>query len=168
MRPLIIAVLAAFAAFAASPARPATPFPPRAAGPDLALAVTAAQGAVRACRQRGFPIAVLVVDSAGEPEVLLVREGAPQIAASFARRKTALTMRYHDASGAVAARAAGDTKLAAEIKADPAIGMALPGALPIIAGGKQVGAIAASGAGSAKMDEDCARAGLDTIARRLR
>jgi uncharacterized protein GlcG (DUF336 family) len=139
------------------------PPPPRAKGPALALAVQAAQAAVAACAAKGYHVTALVVDSAGEPVVLLSGDGASLLSQKVARIKIATVLKYKVSSGEVAARARTDARLAAEIKADPDIGMAFAGAVPLTKGGEFIGAFAVSGAGGPQMDEACAQEGLTKV-----
>ena len=61
-----------------------------------------------------------------------------------------------------------DVNLAAEIKADPKIGTARRGALPLMVGGDFIGAFAVSGAPGGDKDEACVKAALDKIGGRLK
>jgi uncharacterized protein GlcG (DUF336 family) len=54
------------------------------------------------------------------------------------------------------------------VKADPKIGTARRGALPIKVGGEIIGAMSVSGAPGGDKDEVCTQAGLDKIASRLK
>ena len=158
----LILGLAAFAvagvAHAQAPAPAAAPT--RAKGPPIASAMAAAQAALAACQAGGFKVSVLVVDSVGEPVVLLVGDGASPRTPAAARTKTATVIKYKMSSGAVLAKVATDAALAAEVKADPAIGVARLGALPIMSGGELIGAIGVGGAPAGERDEDCAKAGI--------
>jgi uncharacterized protein GlcG (DUF336 family) len=161
--------LALLSLMAAAPllAQPASA-PPRAKGPALDVAVALAQEAVRACRAKGSHVAALVVDAANVPVALLADDGSVTLAQQFAPRKTALALRYRAPSNATAERAKTDAALAAEIKADPAIGFALPGGLPLMAGETLIGALAVSGGANAAQDHDCAAQALAKLARKLR
>ena len=160
--PIILAAAMALALPALAqqaPPRPAPP-PPRAKGPSLAPAVQAAQAAVAACADKGYHVTALVVDSAGDPVVLLSGDGASLLSQKFARVKTATVIKYRASSGEVAARAKTDARLDAEIKADPNIGMAFAGAVLLMRGGEFIGAFAVSGAGGPQMDEACVQEAL--------
>lgn len=165
-RAIIAGVLAA--ALAMSGLVAAQPVAPPPAGPTLDSATVLAQAAIAACRAKGDHVAALVVDADGLPVVLLADDGAVPLAQSFAPRKTALVIRYKAASGVIAERAKTDTALAAEIKADPKIGFALPGALPLIVDGGQIGAVAVSGGSSPASDEACAQAAVAKVTVRKR
>jgi len=151
-------------------AQPPSGAPPatnqRARGPGLSLAVEAAQTAVARCNANGYQVTVLIVDSAGVPVVLL-SEGAPERTQTIAGRKAAASIRYNGSSGDITERAKTDAALAAEIKADPKIGVAGQGALLLTAHGETVGAIAVSGAPGGEKDEACAQAAIDKVKDRL-
>ena len=61
-----------------------------------------------------------------------------------------------------------DSGMDAAIKADPRIGIARQGALPILVGGDLIGAMSVSGAPGGDKDEVCTKAGLDKISARLK
>ena len=61
-----------------------------------------------------------------------------------------------------------DAALDAEIKADPKIGTARRGALPIKVGSEIIGAISVSGAPGGDKDEVCAQAALDKVKSQLK
>lgn len=149
----------ATAAQAQAPAG-APPQQPRAKGPALAPAVQAAQAAVAACAANGYKVTALIVDSAGDPVVLLSGDGAPLRTQGVAKTKTAAVMKYKMSSGEVAAKAKQDPALDAEIKADPNIGMIRQGGVPILSNGEMIGAFAVSGAPGGDKDEACVKAAL--------
>jgi uncharacterized protein GlcG (DUF336 family) len=153
---------------APAPAAPAAPAPaPRAHGPSLALAVEAAQTAVSTCLGNGYKVTALVVDSGGYPVVLLSGDGVGARTIDIAATKVAVVLKYKVPSGDIADRAKTDPALAAEVKADPKIGTARAGALPISVGDALIGAIAVSGAPGGEKDAACAKAGLDKVSGRL-
>jgi uncharacterized protein GlcG (DUF336 family) len=164
----LAAVSLAGGAQAQAPAAPANPPPPRARGPAAALAVEAAQTAVATCLASTYKVTALVVDSAGVPVVMVAGDGAPERTQGVAASKVAAVIKYKMASGEVAAKAKTDPALDAAIKADPKIGTARQGALPIMVGGEMIGAMAASGAPGGEKDEACVKAGLDKIQSRLK
>ncbi|HTY48796.1 MAG TPA: heme-binding protein [Steroidobacteraceae bacterium] len=150
-------------AASAPPPQQLPPPPPRAKGPALAPAVRASQAAVAACAAKGYHVTTLIVDSAGEPVVLLSGDGASLLSQRFARIKIAVVMKYKLSSGEVAARARTDARLDEQIKADPHIGIALAGAVPLMRGGEFIGAFAVSGAGGPQMDEACVKEALARV-----
>lgn len=163
------AALVAFSSAAQAQAvadRP-VPTPPR-GGPTLALALEAVQTALSACEAKNYKASALMVDYHGATIVLLSSDGASYKTPDLAGSKAATVMKYKVASGEVQKRAIADPSFVAELQADPKIGAAHQGGLPIMAGGQLIGAIAVSGATGGENDEACAKAGLDKIAARLK
>jgi len=168
-----VASIAAGSAFAQAPAAGAAPgapppAPPRAKGPSLALALEAAQTAVATCTTNGYKTTATVVDSAGVPIVILSGDGAPERTQAVGLSKTATTLKYKVPSGEIADKVKTDAALDAEVKADPKIGTARRGALPLKVGGEIIGALSVSGAPGGDKDEVCVQAGIDKIASRLK
>jgi uncharacterized protein GlcG (DUF336 family) len=148
-----------------APGGPPLP-PPRPRGPSLALAVEAAQAAIAACRPYGHNVTALTVDSGGTTVAMLVDDGAPTRTIDVALSKIAVVLKYRVPSSAIVIRAKSDPALAAEIKADPKIGVARDGALPLMVGSDFIGAFTVAGA--ADKDEVCAKVGVDRISARLK
>jgi uncharacterized protein GlcG (DUF336 family) len=166
MMTIALASLVATAASAQAPAPPAGARPappPRAKGPALTPSVQAAQAAVAACAANGYKVTALITDSGGAPVVLLSGDGAAVRTQDIAKSKVAAALKYKMSSGEVAAKAKTDSKLEAEIKADPAIGTARQGAVLIMTGGDILGAFAVSGAPGGDKDEACVKAALDKV-----
>jgi uncharacterized protein GlcG (DUF336 family) len=169
----LFASLGAASALAQAPAPNAAPgapppAPPRARGPELALAVEAAQTAIATCLANGYKTTATVVDSAGVPVAMLAADGAAERTQMIGLSKTATTIKYKVPSGDIADKVKTDAKLDAEVKADPKIGTARRGALPIKVGNEIIGAMSVSGAPGGEKDEVCVKAGLDKIASRLK
>jgi len=169
----LCATVAAASAMAQAPAPAAAPgapppAPPRARGPALALAVEAAQTAIAVCLTNGYKTTATVVDSAGVPIAMLAADGAAERTQMIGLTKTSATIKYKVPSGDIADRVKTDAALDAEVKADPKIGTARRGALPIKVGGEIIGAMSVSGAPGGDKDEVCTQAGLDKIASRLK
>lgn len=141
---------------------------PRGPGPKLDVAIELAQAAIIACRAKGDHVAALIVDADNTPVVLFADDGSVVLAQQFAPRKTALALKYKAPSAQTAERAKADPALAAEIKADPKIGFALPGAYPLMVGGEVVGALAVSGGSSPAADDACAQAAAGKVTVRKR
>jgi uncharacterized protein GlcG (DUF336 family) len=141
---------------------PAAPVP-RAKGPALTPAVEAAQAAVAACAANGYKVTALITDVDGEAVVLLSGDGAALRTQGVARSKVAAALKYQMSSGEVAEKAKTDPKLDAEIKADPAIGVARQGAVLIKNGSELLGAFAVSGAPGGDKDEACITAALAQV-----
>lgn len=123
----------------------------------LVLALEAAELAVSTCSQQGFATTVLVADLDGYPMAMLSANGANPRTHQIAPTKIAIVRKYGVPSSFIAAKVREDPALAAEIVADPAIGVARGGALPLMVRGQRVGYIAVSGAPSGEQDEMCAQ-----------
>lgn len=164
-RRLTLALAALSVAGAASaqtppPAAPRPPPPPRAKGPSLATAVPAAQAAVATCLANGYKVTALIVDSAGDPVVLLSGDGVLLRTQTIVKTKIAAVMKYRMSSGEVLAKSLADPKFDAELKANPDIGTIRQGAVPIMVGGEMIGAFGVSGAPGGDKDEACIAAAL--------
>lgn len=163
---ILTAALAALGTAAAAQTPPAAapaPPPPRAKGPALAPSIQAAQAAVAACLANGYKVTALITDSAGDPVVLLSGDGVAVRTQAIAKSKVAAVLKYKMSSGEVVAKAKTDPKLDAEIKADPAIGTARQGAMPVMSGMDLIGAFAVSGAPGGDKDEACVKAAMDKV-----
>jgi uncharacterized protein GlcG (DUF336 family) len=114
-----------------------------------------------------YKVTALVVDSAGVPVAMMSQDGAAARTQDIAKSKIATVMKYKVASGVIVERAKTDTALADALKADPAIGQARQGALPIMVMGEMIGAMAVSGAPGGDKDEACVMTGLAKVQARL-
>ena len=141
--------------------------PPAARGPSVAVAVQMARQAVAACK--GQHIGVSVIDASGLPKLYYVADGAAGYHAYTAFRKAYTALTFKMATSAVGDLSKTNASVAARITADTNL-LAFPGGVPIMVGGKIIGAIAVSGViprpGDEKTnpglaDERCAKAGLD-------
>ena len=165
-RSLIVAltVLAvAGAASAQTPAAARAPPAPRAKGPALGPSIAAAQAAVETCKANGYKVTALIVDSGGDPVVLLSGDGAAVGPQAIVRAKTYTALKYKMSSGDVLARTKTDPAFDAETKADPKIGTVRQGALLIMSGGEIIGAFAAGGAPGGDKDEVCVKAAMAKV-----
>ncbi len=130
-----------------------------------ALAAEAAQAAIVACKQQGYSISVSIVDRAGNPQLLLVGDGASALSRRLSRRK----------AYTAAVRRVSTGELAKQVAAPGAFNPTLydtqlvtaTGGLPIKVGDETIGAIGVSGAPGGDKDEACANAGLAKISDRL-
>ena len=166
--PVITLAIAALAGAASAQTAPFTganlpAAGPRARGPALGPAVAAAEAAVAACKAQGYVVSALIVDSIGNPVVLLSGDGATFRTQYVAGSKAAAVIKYKVASGVMADRAKADPKIDAELKADPAIGGGRQGGVPIMSGTELIGALAISGAPGGDKDEACAMAALAKV-----
>ncbi len=144
------------------------PRPARVRGIPTALAIEAAQAANASCQASTYKTTTLVADSAGVPIVVISNDGAAAITQRIAMTKAQAVLKYGISSGEVVAKVGKDTALAAEIKANPMIETARPGAYPIKAGNDLVAIISVSGAPGGDKDEVCAQAGIAKIQVRVK
>jgi uncharacterized protein GlcG (DUF336 family) len=131
--------------------------------PETALQL--AQATLKACRDKGYQVAVAVVDRAGTPQVMLRDRYAGAHTPGTATRKawTATSFRTNTLS------------LAEETQADkPQSGvrfvdnaLMLGGGVLVEAAGSMVGAVGVSGAPNGEQDDACARAGVAAIEMKL-
>lgn len=145
---------------------PPSPLPPRSAvpGPSLAIALTAAQAALKRCEADGLKVGVAVSDSLGVLVVGLQMEGANPGRIFNAARKNLAAIEFGLPTSAVRERLrANDFAMLARVKPSMTL---FPGAVPLIVDGKLIGAIGISGATSGQ-DEVCAAAGAAAIVGRL-
>jgi uncharacterized protein GlcG (DUF336 family) len=146
---------------------------PPARGPEMALALEAAQAAVAACAADGVKLATSVVDSAGVLRLLLTADGTSDDQIDISRKKAATAVALKAATSAVADKMEKDQAFKAKIEADKTL-FPRPGGVPLMVGNDVVGAIGASGASrlngvpGGMRDEACAKAGLEKIKARLR
>ena len=131
--------------------------------PDTALDL--ARATLDACRQRGFQVAVAVVDRAGLTQVVLRDRFAgphtPQTATGKAW--TAVSFRT-DTRDLVAATVPGSPQ--AGIRDLPGT-VVIGGGVVVEGGGSLLGAVGVSGAPSGDADDGCARAGMEAIRDKL-
>lgn len=127
--------------------------------PEAALAV--AQATMADCRDRGFQVAVAVVDRSGHMQALLRDRFAGAHTVDTARRKawTAVSFRTDTVTMAE------ETQAGKEASGVRFVGetMMVGGGVMIQAAGELVGGIGVSGAPSGAADDECARAGIETI-----
>jgi uncharacterized protein GlcG (DUF336 family) len=131
--------------------------------PDVALEL--ARAALAECRQRGYQVAVAVVDRFGVPQVMLRDR--------FAGPHTPETA-VGKAWTAVSFRTGTSELVAATNPGMPQAGLrnlpravVLGGGLLVEAGGSLVGAIGVSGAPGGDADDACAKAGIDAVRDKL-
>lgn len=137
-------------------------------GPNLKEATAMAAAAVAACRAKGFVVGAAVIDSVGDARALLTGDGSDGSHVFVAMRKALTALAFGVTSGEAGQQVeAGKAPLS---KVTPAMFVA-GGGVPIFANGKLVGALGVSGAaGSGPYvgfeDEQCAKAGLASVAAR--
>jgi uncharacterized protein GlcG (DUF336 family) len=151
-------------------AGPGGPPESTAAGPSLALAVDLARATVEACGRAGYRIGATVIDSAGEARAMLTADGSDGSHVFVAMRKALAALAFGVPSSEAGQRVTSGK--APMSKVTPAM-FVTGGAVPILRQGKLIGAVGASGAAGSGpylgyQDEQCARAGLATVAARLK
>ena len=128
---------------------------------SLAMAKTIAEGAMAECKAKGFRTAVVVVDRAGQPMVMLRDEQATNQMMEIARRKAYTARMFRMTSFDFQKRTMPGQPLAAQ--RNVADVLALGGGVPIKAGEETIGAVGSSGS-SQESDEECAKAGIAKVA----
>lgn len=156
--PLVLAGL-----LAAAPISAADFIPFRIMAPPLALEL--AQAALKSCNDRGFQVAVAVVDRFGVTQVVLrdalAGPHTPETAQAKARTAVSFRSSTEDLSAATQAG-----QLNSAIRHVPGY-IFLGGGVPVEAAGAIVGGIGISGAPGGAEDDACARAGIAAIEDRL-
>ncbi len=130
-----------------------------------ALAVEAASEAISACARQGFHETAVVVDADGVTMVALRGDGTGAHSLDSAYDKAYTAASFKNDTLALAERAKGEDSIAPLSKL-PHV-MFFGGGVAIKLADETVGAIGAAGAPGAKLDDGCARAGLEKIRDRL-
>ncbi|NCA71897.1 MAG: heme-binding protein [Sphingobacteriia bacterium] len=153
----MIPALAAALTIAATPSLSADPLVVPLQRLSLEAAVTAAQGAVAACREQGIQIAATVVDREGNVQVTLRDTIAAPITVPISRMKAFTAVNFNAATSAMSERA--NTPIG---RVEGLVMSA--GGVPILVGGSAlVAGIGVSGAPDGATDEECALAGIAKI-----
>ena len=131
----------------------------------LMLAVEAASETISACTKQGYHETAAVVDTDGATIATLRgdRTGAHTLDSAFDKAYTAVS--FKNDTIALAERAKGEDSIAPLSKL-PHV-MFFGGGVVIKVGDEAIGAIGAAGAPGAKLEDACARAGLEKIRARL-
>lgn len=130
---------------------------------SLELARDVAMGSIEACRKKGYSVAAVVLDRAGNLQVALRDSFAPRYTLEIAERKAGMAiMSGSDTSEFRAAR--GDIR--PELNHIHGL-IVMEGALPIRAAGSVVGALGVSGAPGGDKDRACAADALKQVEDRL-
>ena len=130
-----------------------------------ALAVEAASEAVAACAKQGYHETAQVVDADGVVIATVRGDGVGAHSLDSALDKAFTAASFKSDTLALAERAKGEDSIAPLAKL-PHV-MFFGGGVPIKLGDETIGAIGAAGAPGAKLDDGCARAGIDRIKDRL-
>lgn len=130
------------------------------------LAVEAASETVAACAQQGYRETAVVLDADGQIIVALRGDGAGIHTLDSAHDKAYTAVSFKRDTLALADRAKGENSIAPLAKL-PHV-MFFGGGLVIKLNDEVIGAIGASGAPGASLDDNCAKAGLEKIRGRLK
>jgi uncharacterized protein GlcG (DUF336 family) len=131
-----------------------------------ALAIEAVAAAVAACAQQGYHETVTVLDADGAIIATLRGDGAGIHTLDSAYDKAYTAVSFKNDTLALAERAKGENSIASLAKLPHVIFFG--GSIVVKLHDEVIGAIGAAGAPGAKLDDGCARAGLDQIKDRLK
>jgi uncharacterized protein GlcG (DUF336 family) len=132
---------------------------------SLEMAKTIAEAALEECRSGGFNTAVVVVDRAGQPIVMMRSEQATAQMMEMARRKAYTARMFRTRTLDFQERTAANPVLTPQ--RDVAGILALGGGVPIRLGDETIGGVGSSGSNQ-ETDDACAQAGVDAVADSLR
>ena len=132
-------------------------------GPDVALEL--ARAALAVCRERGYQVAVAVVDRFGVTQVVLRDRfaGAHTVPTATGKAWTAVTFRTHTSELAGISQPGMPQ---AGLRTLPGV-VILGGGMVVEAGGSLVGGVGVSGAPGGDADESCAKAGIEAVRDKL-
>lgn len=131
--------------------------------PEAALEL--AQASLKACREKGYQVAVAVVDRSGTPQVMLRDRYAGSHTPGTATRKAWTATSFRSDTLALAEETqAGKPQSGVRFVENA---LMLGGGVLVEAGGSMVGAVGVSGAPSGAQDDACAKAGIVTIEEKL-
>lgn len=130
-----------------------------------ALALELASAALKSCDDRGFQVAVAVVDRLGVPQVMLrgALAGPHTPATAEAKARTAISFRAPTEQLSASTQAGQPSSAARHIPGYSFLG----GGVPVDAAGSIVGGVGISGAPGGAEDDACARAGIAAVEDRL-
>ena len=131
--------------------------------PEVALDL--ARAALSSCRERGFQVAVTVVDRFGVTQVLLRDRFAGPHTVTTATGKAWTAVSFRTNTGELAAGTQAGMPQSG-VRALPGV-VALGGGVTIEAGGSLVGAVGVSGAPGGEADEACAKAGIEAVREKI-
>ena len=129
----------------------------------MGLAADLAEEAVAACAAQGYAVTAVVVDPAGDPQVMMRATHAPRFTRQIATDKARAVILSGIDSGAFRANR-GDIRQ--EMNHVDGV-LVLDGAVPIESAGATIGALGVSGAPGGDKDAACARQALDAFFERL-
>ncbi|WP_206199089.1 GlcG/HbpS family heme-binding protein [Thiomicrorhabdus indica] len=124
---------------------------------SMDVANTIAKATIEACREKGIPISVTVVDRNGIPQVQMRDTIAPPVSYSISAKKAYTSVMFNVKGSQLGDRANSPLQTMGE-------GLAfMAGSAPIQAGGKLYGAVGVSGAPDGMDDEACAIKGIESV-----
>src|SRR5215212_2940685 len=131
--------------------------------PDLALEL--ARAALASCRERGFQVAVAVVDRFGVTQVVLRDRfaGAHTVPTATGKAWTAVSFRTSTTDIAAISQPG---MMQFGLRTLPGV-VAIGGGLTVEAGGSLVGGVGVSGAPGGDADEACAKTGIEAVRDKL-
>ncbi|MCK5275409.1 MAG: heme-binding protein [Alphaproteobacteria bacterium] len=127
--------------------------------PETALAL--AQAALQDCRDRGYQVAVAVVDRSGIVQVILRDRYAGVHTVDTARRKAWTAVSFRTDTTVMAENSQAGKEASGVRFVDDA--MMIGGGMVIRAAGAIVGGVGVSGAPGGPADDECANAGIEAI-----
>lgn len=127
--------------------------------PETALKV--AKAALESCREKGYQVAVVVVDRMGVPQTMIRDRFAGPHSPDTAFRKAWTAISFRGDTLELAANTAPGTPQSGAREINNAL--MVGGGVPIEAGGSIVGGIGISGAPTGEEDDACARAGIEAV-----
>jgi len=131
---------------------------------SLEMAKTIADAALAECKARGFNTAVVVVDRAGQPMVMLRSEDATSQTLEMARRKAYTARMFRTSTLEFQTRTEDPSRAAQRDIFDI---LALGGGAPIKVGEDTIGGVGSAGSNQ-ETDDACAKAGIAKVADLLR
>ncbi|HET7363521.1 MAG TPA: heme-binding protein [Burkholderiales bacterium] len=131
---------------------------------SYSMALSMASAALDACKARGYPVAVVVVDRGGDTMVALKADGAGPHTMENARRK-AYTARTFKMTTQQFIEDMKTRPVRREQTTLPGV-IAINGGVPIKAGDDTIGGIGLSG--SPGVDEECVNAGIEKVKQYLK
>jgi uncharacterized protein GlcG (DUF336 family) len=131
--------------------------------PETALEL--AQATLKACREKGYQVAVAVVDRSGTPQVMLRdRYAGPHTPSTATRKAWTATSFRADTLSLAGETQAGKPQSGIRFVENA---LMLGGGVLVEAGGSMVGAVGVSGAPTGELDDACARSGVAAIEEKL-
>ncbi len=127
--------------------------------PDTAVAM--AQSALTACREKGFQVAVAVVDRMGVPQAMVRDRYAGPHTPDTATRKAWTAISFREATLDLSENTTGDSPQTGARQITGAL--MLGGGVPVEVAGSVVGGIGISGAPTGADDHACALAGIEAV-----